>query len=223
MRALAATTADLPEGTRPAALLAELEKDPNIAAVSELTGAVNALIEKIYREGEDIEAAREAAALQERLEACLERPDLAGPLREEAKALATTIADVGLGTALWLTNYNEALRRAKVARKPVLAFFTGSDWCVWCNRLRKEVFETAEFRTWAAQNAILLEVDFPRYKTLPPATKKANDALQDKYVIRGFPTVLFLDADGAVLGKSDYPGGGPRRWIERARSTLNGG
>jgi protein disulfide-isomerase len=84
------------------------------------------------------------------------------------------------------------------------------------------VFETPEFKAWAGQNVILLEVDFPRHKALSPAAVKANDALQDKYVIRGFPTVLFLDADGAVLGKSGYLGGGPQRWIERARSAISG-
>ncbi len=222
LRALAATTAGLPEGQRPAALLAELEKDPNVAVVSELAGTVNVLVDKIYREGENIEAGRQAAGLQEHLEACLERSDLTGALRDEAKALTAAIADVGLGTAMWLTNYNEALRRAKAARKPVLACFTGSDWCLWCIRLQNEVFETPEFKAWAGQNVILLEVDFPRHKALSPAAVKANDALQDKYVIRGFPTVLFLDADGAVLGKSGYLGGGPQRWIERARSAISG-
>lgn len=222
LRTLAATTAGLPEGARAQALLAELEKDPNVAAMSELAGAVNALLDKIYRDGEDIEAGRQASALQERIEACLERSDLTAPLRDEAKALTTAIADVGLGTALWLTNYHEALRRAKVARKPVLAYFTGSDWCLWCSRLQSEVFETGDFKTWAAQDVILLEVDFPRHKALTPAHKKINDSLQDKYVIRGFPTVLFLDAEGAVLGRSGYLVGGPQRWIQNARTAIRG-
>lgn len=223
LRVLALTTAGLPEGDRPARLLADLDKEPGVEALAQLSQAVSALLERIYRDGEDVEIARQAAALREQLDACLERGDMAAGLKGEAQAMATAMSDVGIGTAMWLSNYAEALRRAKAANKPVLACFTGSDWCMWCMKLQNEVFATEEFKAWAAQNVILLEVDFPRHKALPPAMTKANDALQDKYVIRGFPTVLFLDADGAVLGKSGYVGGGPQRWIERARATLHGG
>ncbi|MCY2930183.1 MAG: thioredoxin family protein [Planctomycetota bacterium] len=223
LRILAATTAGLPEGDRPARLLADLDKEPGMDTLAQLSQTGTALLDRIYRDGEDVEIARQAAALRERLEACLEREDMSPALKREAQAMATAIADVGIGTAMWLSDYNEALRRAKTSHKPVLACFTGSDWCMWCMKLQNEVFETAEFKAWAAESVILLEVDFPRHKTLSPAAAKANDALQDKYVVRGFPTVLFLDADGAVMGKSGYVGGGAQRWIERARTTLRGG
>ncbi|MEI8125793.1 MAG: hypothetical protein WCG42_08565, partial [Parachlamydiaceae bacterium] len=32
----------------------------------------------------------------------------------------------------WQTNYEEAVRQSKTASKPLVLFFTGSDWCGWC-------------------------------------------------------------------------------------------
>ncbi|MCE5318679.1 MAG: thioredoxin family protein [Parachlamydia sp.] len=33
----------------------------------------------------------------------------------------------------WMTNYEEAVTKSKSSSKPLLMFFTGSDWCGWCN------------------------------------------------------------------------------------------
>jgi thioredoxin-related protein len=30
--------------------------------------------------------------------------------------------------------------------KPLLLFFTGSDWCGWCIKLQNEVLKTADFK-----------------------------------------------------------------------------
>jgi len=46
-------------------------------------------------------------------------------------------------TALtWYTDINEASAIAKKENKPMMLFFTGSDWCGWCVRLQNEVFRT---------------------------------------------------------------------------------
>jgi thioredoxin-related protein len=109
----------------------------------------------------------------------------------------------------WTTDYNKALAQAKTENKMVLVDFTGSDWCPWCIKLDKEVFDTAKFKEYAKQNLILVECDFPRTKELPAALKKQNDALQDKYGIDGYPTVVVLDSDGKKVGELGYAPGGP--------------
>ena len=111
----------------------------------------------------------------------------------------------------WFTSLSEAQAEAQQSGKPILADFTGSDWCPWCVKLRKEVFETRQFKIWAAKSVVLLEVDFPRKKPQDAATKKANSDLAAKYKIEGFPTVLFLTADGKVLGKAVIRGEALRR------------
>ena len=82
--------------------------------------------------------------------------------------------------------------------------FTGSDWCGWCIKLNKEVFSKEEFADYAKKNLVLVEVDFPRRKKLSEEQKKANEALQEKYKIEGYPTLVVLNGDGKQVGKLGY-------------------
>lgn len=120
----------------------------------------------------------------------------------------------------WLTSWDEAVKLSKKTGKPILADFTGSDWCGWCIRLKKEVFDTAAFDKWAKQNVILLELDFPNSKPQSAALKKQNADLAKKYSIEGYPTILFLDAGGKVLGRSGYREGGPDAWTKHASGLI---
>ena len=62
----------------------------------------------------------------------------------------------------WTDDYDAALRRAAAENKLVLADFSGSDWCGWCKKLDKEVFDTEEFRKGATNEYVLLMVDSPQ-------------------------------------------------------------
>ena len=42
--------------------------------------------------------------------------------------------------------------------------FTGSDWCGWCIKLKKEVFSKPAFIDYANEHLILMTVDFPNRK-----------------------------------------------------------
>src|SRR5689334_15851945 len=66
-----------------------------------------------------------------------------------------------LHAAEWLTDLPTALAKAKAEGKSVLMDFTGSDWCPWCIRLRKEIFDQTAFQKFADENLILVELDFP--------------------------------------------------------------
>jgi thiol:disulfide interchange protein len=123
----------------------------------------------------------------------------------------------------WFTSLSLAQAEARQSGKPILADFTGSDWCPWCIRLRKEVFDTKFFKEWAVKNVVLLELDFPQSKPQDAATKKANRDLAAKYKIEGYPTVLFLTVEGKVLGTSGYQAGGPVLWTRNAQKFLNAG
>ena len=43
-------------------------------------------------------------------------------------------------TLNWHTDLNKAVNISINEKKPIMLFFTGSDWCGWCMRLKKEVF-----------------------------------------------------------------------------------
>ncbi|HTL52911.1 MAG TPA: thioredoxin family protein [Planctomycetota bacterium] len=123
---------------------------------------------------------------------------------------------------VWLTSLEKAQELAKKEHKKILTNFTGSDWCIWCKKLEAEVFSTATFKTWAAKNVILLKLDFPKQKPQDDATKTANRALMNKYGVKGFPTVLFLDETGKEVGRSGYQEGGADKWTSSAEKAMAG-
>jgi thioredoxin-related protein len=104
----------------------------------------------------------------------------------------------------WLTDLPKAQAQAKKENKLVMLDFTGSDWCGWCIKLHKEVFSQPEFAKYAKENLVLVEVDFPRRKEQTAELKKANQALQEKYKIEGYPTLIVLNGNGDQVGTLNY-------------------
>ena len=114
----------------------------------------------------------------------------------------------------WTDDLDAALKQAKAEGKQVLVDFSGSDWCGWCKRLDKEVFDTEAFRAGAKDRFVLVMIDSPRDKSLlSDAAKEKNPALVEKYGIEGFPSVLVLDGDGTKLYQTGYQRGGPEAYL----------
>ena len=120
------------------------------------------------------------------------------------------------GSGVWHTSWEDAVVEARQNNKPILVDFTGSDWCGWCKKLKREVFDTDQFKMWAASNVVLLEIDFPHNRKLAPSVEAANQKLAQKYGVKGFPTIMFVDAGGKALGKMGYEEGGPAVWTGKA-------
>lgn len=120
----------------------------------------------------------------------------------------------------WTSDFEAALKASAETGRPILADFTGSDWCPWCLKLDSEVFSTDEFRKFAKDNVILFVADFPNEKQLPPALVAQNKKLAEKYSIQGFPTVLILDSKGKELGRTGYRRGGAVAYVEHLKSLL---
>jgi thioredoxin-related protein len=123
------------------------------------------------------------------------------------------VFQVGASEPAWLTDPGKAQSQAKQENKLVLINFTGSDWCGWCIRLKKEVFSTPEFEEYSKKNLVLLEIDFPRAKPQTDEQKNTNRALAAKYKVRGYPTVIVLDSEGKQVGQLGYMQGGPKAFI----------
>ena len=127
----------------------------------------------------------------------------------------------------WHTDVNKAVNISVEAGKPLFFFFTGSDWCGWCKKLVKEVFVKQEFKSWAAKNAVLVELDFPRRTPISDDLKKQNRELGQMFGVRGYPTGWLVTPtieDGKVnfnkLGSQGYVAGGPKAWIDGANKIL---
>lgn len=117
----------------------------------------------------------------------------------------------------WMTDYGAALKRAAAEGKAVLLNFTGSDWCVWCHRLRDEVFVQRAFQDYARDHLILVELDFPRRKQQDAAVKKQNSELSDNFRIEGYPTVVLVNATGKELGRTGYMAGGAKTFVRELK------
>jgi protein disulfide-isomerase len=120
----------------------------------------------------------------------------------------------------WYTDINQVYEISNKTKKPIFAFFTGSDWCGWCHRLEHNVFDKPGFKEWAKANVVLLELDFPRSKQLPEALVKQNSGLQQFFNVQGYPTVwmFYMNNDTAshkmnitALGSLQYPQSIPGR------------
>ena len=127
----------------------------------------------------------------------------------------------------WHTDANAALQLAIKENKKVMFFFTGSDWCGWCIKLQKEVFDTNDFKEWATK-VVLIELDYPRRTAQTDEIKAQNNHIQQMFGVRGYPTVLFVNpeklSDGKInlnnLGKTGYVRGGSEKWLVVANSIL---
>ena len=121
----------------------------------------------------------------------------------------------------WTDDFEAARKRAEKESKPMLVLFTGSDWCIWCKRLEGEVFSKADFATAIPKEMVAVFLDFPSDESLVTAERrKLNEALARKYGIRGFPTVLLMDAKGKVFAQTGYRPGGPALYVEHLRELV---
>jgi len=119
----------------------------------------------------------------------------------------------------WLTDFAAAKKQAAADKKPILMFFTGSDWCIWCQRLHEGVLDKPEFAEFS-KKLVLVEVDFPQEKELPAELKKQNVALAEQYKVDGYPCTVVLAADGeTILGKLS---GYSAEYIDKIQDILDG-
>jgi protein disulfide-isomerase len=130
-------------------------------------------------------------------------------------AVAAVTSSAVFAAAGWEDNYDKAVAKAKTEKKMVLLDFTGSDWCGWCMKLDKEVLSKKEFKDYAKDNLVLVEVDFPQGKRQSKKLKEQNEKLKTEHGITGFPTIIVLDAEGQKVGKLGYGEGGPEPFIAK--------
>ena len=102
----------------------------------------------------------------------------------------------GKTPADWTDNFTAAVGKAKAEKKPILALFTGSDWCPPCQQLEKNILLQPAFKDFAKKHLVTLFLDFPRDAKIDEAVKKQNDDLAKKFSVEAYPTILLLSADG---------------------------
>lgn len=120
--------------------------------------------------------------------------------------------------------FKEALVKASAEDKPIVLIFSGSDWCAPCIKLKKHIFDTDEFKSYAEEHYIMYVADFPRRKAnqLPEEQMGINKTLAAKYNQKGyFPLVVVLDKDENVLGETGFVARtSPEKYIKKLNGFL---
>ena len=119
----------------------------------------------------------------------------------------------------WLTDFEAAKKQAAAEKKPILLFFTGSDWCIWCQRLHEGVLDKPEFAEFA-KKLVPVELDFPQEKQLPAELKKQNAELAEKFKVDGYPCTVVLASDGET--KLGTLSGYSAEYIAKIQDILDG-
>lgn len=101
-----------------------------------------------------------------------------------------------------INDLSKAKEVAKSENKLILLKFSGSDWCVPCIKLQKQIIESEQFQIFSDKNLVLMNADFPRLKKnmLPKEEQKLNEALAEKFNKDGvFPKLVLMNSEGKIL------------------------
>jgi thioredoxin-like negative regulator of GroEL len=136
---------------------------------------------------------------------------LAGAAREAPPASPVPVA------IKWEKNFEEALKKAKKAGKPIIVDFW-ADWCGWCHRLDRTTYADP----WVARKA----QDFVAVKVNTEGSRKELDVAL-KYHVASLPTIVFLSPEGRQVGRLNGfqgPGQFPRTLdaaLQAARAVIS--
>lgn len=121
----------------------------------------------------------------------------------------------------WTTDYAAAVQQAQKQNKYILLFFTGSDWCGWCQKLKAEVFATSAFAQKVGNQFVFVELDYPMNRVMTPELTQQNRELKQKYGITGFPTVVILDSNENLIGQMGYESGGGESYANSLQKLIS--
>jgi thioredoxin-related protein len=126
----------------------------------------------------------------------------------------------------WQPDFSTACKIAKEKNQLILLNFSGSDWCIPCIRMRKQIFGDEEFLHMADTTLVMYNADFPRNKknALDKDLQEQNESLADKYNPEGkFPFTMLLDAGGKVIRTWDgYPDQTPEQFTHLVKQICDG-
>ncbi|MDA0373500.1 MAG: thioredoxin family protein [Planctomycetota bacterium] len=125
------------------------------------------------------------------------------------------VESVEVAAATWMTDWEAAKTLAAKDGKDLLIDFTGSDWCIWCKRLKAEVFDQEAFRARAPGSFVLVELDYPQDRSgQSEALQKQNEKLMEVFGVDGFPTIYLADEQGRPYAQTGYQQGGAAPYLE---------
>ena len=107
----------------------------------------------------------------------------------------------------FLHDFEDAKKVAVEKNQLIVLIFSGSDWCKPCIQFKSNILSDPAFSTFAEEELVLLEVDFPYKKKnrLSKEQQMHNNQLAERYNPNGsFPMVVLLDETGKRKDQFGY-------------------
>jgi thiol:disulfide interchange protein len=95
---------------------------------------------------------------------------------------------VRLAHIAWDRNFAAAMHRSRLSGKPLMVDFY-TTWCQWCKKLDSDVYSARSVIDESA-NFVSVKVDAEKHRDLAA-----------RYGITGYPTIVWLRADGSVIDR----------------------
>ncbi|MCH6255701.1 thioredoxin family protein [Puniceicoccaceae bacterium K14] len=125
------------------------------------------------------------------------------PLQASPTPKANALETPPFPSFLWNNKLAVAQQKAEKYDLPILALFTGPDWCPPCIQLENEVFTDNRFKRFVEQRFIPLKVALYRNSYQQPAEKAQYEELSSRYGNRGVPAFYILSKEGDQIAKPD--------------------
>jgi len=104
----------------------------------------------------------------------------------------------------WEADYSKAVEASRVDQKPLLLFFTGSDWSGLSMKMKNESLDSDAFKERIISNFHCVEVDFPLHKPFATAVRKQNEALKSRFSVQEYPLLVLLDSNQREIMRFGY-------------------
>ncbi len=103
----------------------------------------------------------------------------------------------------WSHTLAEAQARSVKENRPILALFTGPDWCGPCQQLEAAVLNTSNFKRLGRKKYIPLKIALYRNTYQSAQAKAEYNRLSSEYNISAVPSFVIIDAEGNITAKPD--------------------
>jgi thiol:disulfide interchange protein len=92
----------------------------------------------------------------------------------------------------WENNFNQALEKAKTAKKLVMVDIY-TDWCGWCKKLDRDVYTNTQVEQNLGKEFVSVKIN--------PENGPNNAQLARQFGTRGYPHIVFTDSAGKKVGE----------------------
>jgi len=96
--------------------------------------------------------------------------------------------------------YQEGVQRAREKDRPLFLYFH-TDWCSWCKRMERETLSNPQVLGILDEGFISIRLNAESREKIRTEGKEVTPSeLARRYGVRGFPTSVFLEPDGSLIG-----------------------